>query len=123
MREKNENMPEFPPAEDAENALYDGFLDDRDRTRCQAVAAANGEQLVDFHPEFTDERLPELLLHYKAKNFPKSLTEAEAKKWQDYRKQKLEARAPKFLAELEAVKSKDEFVAEELRLYFESLMD
>ena len=123
MREKNENMPEFPPAEDAENALYDGFLDDRDRTRCQAVAAASGEQLVDFHPDFTDERLPELLLHYKAKNFPKSLTEAETKKWQDYRKQKLEKRAPKFLAELEAVKDKDQFVAEELKLYFESLMD
>ena len=123
MREKNENKPEFPPAEDPEEALYDGFLDDRDRTKCQAVASANGEQLVDFHPDFTDERLPELLLHYKAKNFPKSLTEAEAKKWQAYRREKLEKRAPKFMAELEAVKEKDQFVAEELRLYFESLMD
>lgn len=123
MREKNENKPEFPPAEDPEEALYDGFLDDRDRTKCQAVASANGEQLVDFHPDFTDERLPELLLHYKAKNFPKSLTEAESKKWQAYRREKLEKRAPKFMAELEAVKEKDQFVAEELRLYFESLMD
>lgn len=123
MREKNENKPEFPPAEDPEEALYDGFLDDRDRTKCQAVASANGEQLVDFHPDFTDERLPELLLHYKAKNFPKSLTEAESKKWQTYRREKLEKRAPKFMAELEAVKDRDEFVAEELRLYFESLFD
>ena len=123
MREKNENMPEFPPTEDPEEALYDGFLDDRDRTRCQAVQSATAAQLVDFHPDFTDERLPELLLHYKAKNFPQSMTEAEAGKWQTYRRQKLEKRAPKFLAELESVASKDDFVAEELRLYFESLMD
>lgn len=123
MREKNENMPEFPPTEDPEEALYDGFLDDRDRTRCQAVQSATAAQLVDFHPDFTDERLPELLLHYKAKNFPQSLTEAETKKWQTYRKQKLEKRAPKFLAELESVAGKDDFVAEELRLYFASLMD
>ena len=123
MREKNENMPEFPPTEDPEEALYDGFLDDRDRTRCQAVSSATAAQLVDFHPDFTDERLPELLLHYKAKNFPETLTEAETKKWQTYRKQKLEKRAPKFLAELEAVAEKDDFVAEELKLYFQSLMD
>lgn len=116
-----ESKSEFPPAIDPESALYDGFIDNYDRNKCNAVRNATENQLVDFHPDFTDERLPELLLHYKAKNFPRSLTEDEVKKWQAYRKTRLERQAPAFLAELEKVT--DDFIKEELRLYFESLND
>ena len=120
-REEIENQPEFPPAIDPESALYDGFLNDRDRIYCNAVRNAKENELADFNPEFNDERLPELLLHYKAKNFPRSLTDDEAKKWQDYRRARLERQAPKFLKELEEIS--DDFIKEELRLYFESLND
>ena len=121
MREEVENKPEFPPAIDPEAALYDGFLNDRDRIRCEAVRNANENQLADFNPDFIDERLPELLLHYKAKNFPRTLTAEESKKWQEYRRARLERQAPAFLAELE--KMTDDYLKEELKLYFESLND
>lgn len=121
MRSEYENRPEFPPAIEPEAALYNGFLDNIDRIKMAAVRNADGDKLADFHPDFHDPRLPELLLHYKGRNFPESLSETEAKKWEEYRRARLERLAPKFLSGLEAVHTKDEFVAEELRLYFENV--
>ena len=122
MRAEAEEKPEFPPAVEPEAALYDGFLNERDKIKVEAVRNADAEKLADFHPEFIDERLPELLLHYKGRNFPESLSEDEALVWEEYRQERLKRQAPKFLAELERVRGKDDFVAEELRLYFESLL-
>ena len=121
MRSEIENRPEFPPAVEPEAALYDGFLNDRDRIKVAAVRNADENKLADFHPDFVDERLPELLLHYKGRNFPKSLSESENKKWEEYRRARLERLAPKFLAELSKVYEKDEYIGEELKLYFESV--
>ena len=123
MRLKIENRPEYPPAIEPEGALYDGFLDDFDRAKVRKVAEKDENGLVDYHPDFTDERLPELLLHYKGRNFPKSLSEAEAAKWEEYRHKRLERLAPTFLSELSQNYDRDEFVGEELKLYFESLFD
>lgn len=123
MREEAENRPELPPALEPEAALYDGFLDDQDRVKVAAVRQLSPEKLADFHPEFIDERLPELLLHYKGRNYPNTLSEEENKKWQAYRRARLERLAPRFLAELELAYQKDEFIAEELKLYFDSLKD
>ncbi|MBQ6313758.1 exodeoxyribonuclease I [Candidatus Saccharibacteria bacterium] len=123
MREENENRPEFPPAVEPEAALYDGFLDEPDRIKSAAVRNAEAEKLADFHPDFHDPRLPELLLHYKGRNFPESLSEAEVTEWEKYRRARLERLAPKFLEELEKNYERDEFVGEELKLYFGSLFD
>ena len=123
MREEAENRPDFPVALEPEAALYDGFLDDTDRAKVEAVRNADVNKLADFHPDFGDERLPELLLHYKGRNFPQTLSESENERWQAYRKTRLERIAPNFLAELELAYEKDEFVAEELKLYFESLFE
>ncbi|MBR2543846.1 exodeoxyribonuclease I, partial [Candidatus Saccharibacteria bacterium] len=122
MRAQYENRPEFPPAIEPEAALYDGFLNDRDRIKVSAVRNAEPSKLADFHPEFDDERLPELLLHYKGRNYPESLSENELAKWEEYRKARLERLTPKFLAELEQFYHKDEYIGEELKLYFESLI-
>ncbi len=119
VREAYENRPEFPKAIEPEAALYDGFLNDNDRVKSAAVRNAGPVKLADFHPDFSDERLPELLLHYKGRNFPESLSEDEMKKWQAYRLVRLERQAPKFLAELEQVQ--DNFIKEELLLYMQSL--
>ncbi|MBR2998230.1 exodeoxyribonuclease I [Candidatus Saccharibacteria bacterium] len=123
MREENENRPEFPPAVEPEAALYDGFLNDNDRVKVAAVRNARPEELADFHPEFNDERLPELLLHYKGRNFPESLSEKEAEAYKKYRRARLERLAPKFMSELEKVYEQDDYIGEELKLYFESLFD
>ena len=121
MRSKWEEQPEYPRAVEPEAALYDGFLNDTDRVKVAAVRNADDTRLADFHPEFTDPRLPELLLHYKGRNYPETLSESEASKWEEYRRVRLERQAPKFLASLEKEYHKDEFVGEELKLYYESL--
>lgn len=121
--EELEKRPEFPPAIEPEAALYDGFLNDADRREVARISGLDTNRLADYHPFFSDERLPDLLLHYKGRNFPQSLSEDETKKWQEYRKARIERLAPSFLSELELAYTRDEFIAEELKLYFESLLE
>ena len=123
MRQEIENRPEFPPAIEPEAALYDGFLNDSDRAKVIKVRNTEPTKLADYHPEFIDERLPELLLHYKGRNYPDTLSEDEAIKYEQYRHLRLERLAPKFMKELEQICQNDEYVGEELKLYFESLFD
>ena len=111
--------PEFPPAIEPEAAIYEGFLNDRDRVKVAAVRNADTAKLSDFHPEFDDERLPELLLHYKGRQFPATLDAGEMEKWESYRQARLARQAPRFLAELS--KLTDDFVRDELMLYYQSL--
>lgn len=120
MRSEYEERPEFPPALEPEAAIYDGFLNDADRAKVKRVREINANGLADYHPDFDDERLPELLLHYKGRNFPTALSEGEMEKWEKYRQQRLERQAPRFLQELEKVT--DDFVREELMLYMNSLL-
>ena len=120
MRTLNEERSEFPAAPEPEQALYDGFLNDKDRLKVEAVRNAEPSKLADFHPEFDDERLPELLLHFKGRNFPESLSEEEMEEWEGYRMRRLQAQAPMYLNELENVE--DDFIKEELRLYIESVV-
>ena len=119
MRTRYEGRPEFPPAIEPEAALYDGFLNDRDRIKVSAVRNAEPSKLADFHPDFIDDRLPELLLHYKGRNFPETLSDSEMESYETYRLERLKRQVPKFMAELKQVK--DDYVKQELLLYMQSL--
>ena len=122
MRSEYEMSREFPAAEEPEAAIYDGFLDEVDRIKVAAVRNASVNQLADFHPDFQDDRLDELLLHYKGRNFPETLSENEMQKWEEYRRSRIKKQAPGFLKELQILYQKNDFLAEELKLYFESLL-
>lgn len=127
--------PEYTRADDVESMLYDGFLDNSDQRLCAVVRRNGADELADFHPQFQDERLPELLLHYKAKNFPSALSEEEMGEWESYRTKRLERQAPKFLKEITDIqtrlakneqingKSVDEcqYLVEELMLWYQNL--
>lgn len=121
IRSDYEKRPEFPPAIEPEAALYDGFLNEPDRVKVAAVRNADATRLADFHPDFTDTRLPELLLHYKGRNFPESLSGSESAKWEEYRRARLSRLAPGFLNELQKNRERNLFIAEELKLYFENV--
>lgn len=126
---------EFPPSIDAESALYDGFLDDQDRILCSAVRNNLAEDLTHFRPSFSDERLPDLLLHYKAKSFPNSLDDDEAQKWEQYRVERLKRQSGQFWGDLQRIGgmlakgetlngkslSECQYLAEELRLWYEAI--
>lgn len=125
MRTENENREEFPPAIDPESALYDGFLDNTDKTRCDAVRRATINELADFHPDFHDPRLPDLLFHYKARNFAKTLSESEYRKWEEYRMQRIKARQNSYIKAIQdlAMQSNvDKYILEELQLWYQSLL-
>ncbi|MBE8189981.1 MAG: exodeoxyribonuclease I [Candidatus Thioglobus sp.] len=73
---------EPPPAStDADQALYDGFIDNSDKRICQQIQGLNVNDLKDFHPKFKDNKLSTLLLHFKARNYPNSLSEIESQQW------------------------------------------
>ncbi len=120
MREKYEKRPEFPLASEPEGAIYDGFLNDTDRVKVAVIRNAEPDKLVDLNLDFDDERLPGLLLHYKGRNFPEVMTEAEMEQYEVYRKARLEKQLPNYMAEIEKVK--DDYVKQELLLYLQSLM-
>lgn len=122
-----ENKPEFTRSPDPEAQLYDGFLNDRDRLRAEAVRNASERELADFHPNFADERLPGLLLHYKARNFPKTLSSDERAMWQTWRAAHVQAQLPKYMVALQrlaasALDSGKEFIVQELQLWAESIL-
>ncbi|WP_191487183.1 exodeoxyribonuclease I [Pseudomonas sp. FEN] len=75
---------DFAPSEDPEQQLYDGFIGDRDRRLCEQVRTAGPEQLARAQWPFDDERLPELLFRYRARNFPASLSEEEQQRWRTF---------------------------------------
>ena len=125
MRTENENREEFPPAVDPESALYDGFLDNTDKTRCDAVRRATINELADFHPDFHDPRLPDLLLHYKARNFAETLSESEHKKWEEYRMQRIKSRQNSYIKAIQDIAAQpnaDSYILEELQLWYQSLL-
>ena len=72
-----------------EQQLYDGFLGDRDRRLCEQVRLSDPEQLGKDAWPFDDERLPELLFRYRARNFPATLSEQEHERWQLFCQQRL----------------------------------
>ena len=129
--------PDFSKAEDVESKLYDSFINRQDQILCATIRNNDADRLADYHPPFHDDRLPELLLHYKAKNFPESLSEQEQIEWQKYRRERLERQSPAFLVALKRIQehlAKDHdygnrsaedcaFLAEELMLWHDSLGD
>ena len=122
-----ENKPEFEKSTDPEAQLYDGFVSDTDTLRIEKVRNANEQQLADLHPDFIDERLDGLLLHYKARNYPKSLAEDEAEAWEAWRAQHIKAALPRFVTRLNEIAKtttddSKQFVLQELQLWAESIV-
>ncbi|RON09558.1 exodeoxyribonuclease I [Pseudomonas brassicacearum] len=80
---------DFTPSEDPEQQLYDGFIGDRDRRLCEQVRTADPMQLAQEQWPFDDERLPELLFRYRARNFPYTLNDEEHERWRLFCQQRL----------------------------------
>ena len=123
-----ENKPEFEKSSDPEAQLYDGFVSDTDTLRIEKVRNANEQQLADLHPDFVDERLGGLLLHYKARNYPKSLAEDEAEAWESWRAKHIRTALPQFVTRLNEIAKtttddeSKQFVLQELQLWAESIV-
>lgn len=126
LRSVFEKKRDYISSNDPESQLYDGFLNDRDRLRVETVRNASERELVDFHPEFTDERLAPLLLHYKARNFPKTLAKDEVEEWEQWREARLARQLPSAMKSLQQASATADdnkrFILQELQLWIESIM-
>ena len=124
MRTQNENREEFPPAIDAESALYDGFLDNIDKKTCDAVRNAGLQEIAAFHPDFHDERLAKMYVNYKARNFDSTLSDSERASWEKYRMDRIKARQNSFIKALQDLNAQgaDPFILQELQLWYQSLL-
>lgn len=109
---------------DAESKLYDGFVLGSDTDKFDKVRA--GELDITFQ----DERLQDLVAHYKARNYPEQLTDEEKLEWEKYRSERLfksknnyETFAKRLaeLAEQHKDSPKKIELLEDLQLYAESI--
>ena len=122
-----ENSPAFKKNINPEAQLYDSFLPDKDRSLLYMIQNANANKLADLQPNFIDERLPELLLHYKARNYPTSLSEEESIKWEEWRAAHINSQLPNFIKSMQKLSSGNlpedkSFMLEELKLWVESII-
>jgi exodeoxyribonuclease-1 len=113
--------------------LYEGFFDNTDRTKMSAVRAAEPNELAKLEIEFKDKRLGAMLPLYKARNFPKSLSEEEQITWERFRERRLmgggaESRLARYFARLgeletgETLTGEQKYLLEELQLYGQSVV-
>lgn len=91
IRERVTAVHRTPPAEgpaetDPDLMLYGGgFISDPDRRILERLRRLTPAELTEARPRFADPRLPEMLLRYRARNWPETLTEDEREDWDAWR--------------------------------------
>lgn len=79
-------MTRFEPVSDPDQGLYSGgFFSDADRQRMQRILVSSPQELAAFPAVFDDQRLPEMLFRYRARNWPETLSAEERERWEAYR--------------------------------------
>ena len=104
--------PRPEPAPDVDAALYDGFINDNDKARCEDFQQSllNGVWPENMH--FDDGRLSELSFRLKARCFPHLLTETEQGRWMEFVSNKLSAKSAPWLSLPQARIELDEQLAQ-----------
>lgn len=112
--------------------LYYGFINDADKKLMNKIHSTEISKLDDIENQFNDKRLVALWPLYKARNFPRDLTDDERKIWERYRELKLvsgkDNRLTQYfntiqeLSQQARLSQKQQYLLEELRLYGESLI-
>ena len=119
--------------QEVDGMLYQGFVGDHDKQLMKDLRNRNGNTIVDFHPEFNDDRLNKLILLYKARQFPESLSHEEQAIWNEYINQKLvsgneKSRLTQYAQQIEdaskisGLTKNQQYLLEELSLYAQSVV-
>lgn len=84
---------EFTGSNDPEQALYDGFISNADKSLSQQVRQMSAAELTAMSdsgkPAFQDNRLAEMLFRYRARYHPESLNDIEREEFQQWRHNRL----------------------------------
>jgi exodeoxyribonuclease-1 len=131
QRQKKRLLDEEP---EVDAQLYDGFVESRDdKAKMSVVRAADSDELKNLDVTFTDARLRTLLPLYKARNYPKTLTDTDREEWERFRERKLlgggnAGRLAKYFARISELKqgkdlTKEQiYLLDELELYGQAVM-
>ena len=84
-------QPEQQTSLDVDAALYDGFINDNDKARCDDFQQSLLNGVWPENAVFEDKRLTDLSFRLKARCFPHLLTEAEQARWMEFVRDKLSA--------------------------------
>ncbi len=102
----------FPTETDPDRSLYSGgFFSPDDRQRMDQIRQMEPQQLATAGFNFDDERIPEMLFRYRARNYPQSLNDEERKQWNAYRRERFSQKDNGSLAYEEYMHSLDEHLA------------
>lgn len=121
------DRPAFATDPLAEAQLYDGFIGDKDRLRCETVVAADRATIATLQPQFDDARLSELFVRYKVRNFPGQASTEDREQYEVYRQERLRQTIPEYVKRLHTLAAgkltdSQQYALEELRLWLESIM-
>ncbi|MFT4519611.1 MAG: exodeoxyribonuclease-1 [Halioglobus sp.] len=80
----------FDPVSDPDRMIYSGgFFSESDKRLMEQLRSLSPEELASSSFVFEDQRLPEMLFRYRARNFPESLSSDDKALWEEYRYQRL----------------------------------
>ncbi len=83
-KKSNFDRPNRPIIQDVESMLYDGFFSKNDKNIIETIPSSSATTLQRTSFSFEDARLSPLLLLYRAKNFPETLSDSEKIQWKNY---------------------------------------
>lgn len=112
----------------AEAELYDSFIPDNDKRLFNEIHNSNPSELIRFRDLFQDNRLKSMLPFFKARNFPKSMTDEESAGWENYKNKKITKEIGPFIQKINSIQAKDnlsdnqKYILEELVLYAQSIV-
>lgn len=124
----------FPAAEDADLALYGGgFPTPGDKALCRRIRTLSPQVLAAEAAAgrlaFADPRYSELLFRYRARNWPETLSPAEAERWKDLCRRRLIDGEPPFMTvsryfeEIDRLQALPQYEDEESEAILSSLYD
>lgn len=123
-----EHTKAFAPRQDVDHQIYDGFFSPQDKKHMDIIRAAEPQQLAGLDLTFDDPRMESLLLRYRARNYPATLTDKELNQWRQFCQTRLMEppegmlSAEDFALKLEALANQHQEDSHKLRL-LKSLYD
>ncbi len=123
----------FASETSVDSQLYDSFCGPQDKRLFAELHQQDPDNIESFVEKFEDQRLKALVPLYKARNFPRSLSDSERQSWELHIRRRIldggqNSRLAKYFRRLEEISKrprltqKDHYLIEDLQLYGQSLI-
>ncbi len=95
----------FSEETDPDKNLYSGgFFSPADKQCMDNLRRLTATELATAEFNFKDDRIPEMLFRYRARNYPQSLSDSERSRWDEYRRDKFKKKEDNKSLSLESFK-------------------